>query len=155
MALDADHTILLDRVDGALRVAAEPTAELFSKVVASICTRIPILGKTPKASRFALLVEAGAWTDAAFALIELELPAWKVRRLAYENGEWLCSLSRQPNLPLVIDDTVDAFHEASALAILRAFVEARRRIAVTQEAAPAVPQMRPMAEHVMCCDNFA
>ena len=28
---------------------------------------------------------------AALALVELELPAWKLRRLIYEDGEWLCS----------------------------------------------------------------
>jgi hypothetical protein len=156
MAFDADHTILLDRIDEALRVASEPTAELFSKIIASICVRFPALGKTEKANQFTLLVEAGAWTDAACALIELELPALKVRRLAYENGEWLCSLSRQPNLPLAMDDTVDVFHEALPLAILRAFVETRRRSRMVQESVSAVPQIQqPMTEHIMCCDNFA
>ena len=48
--------------------------------------RVSILGKSDKASRIASLIKAGAWTEAAFALIEFELPAWKLRRLVYEDG---------------------------------------------------------------------
>jgi len=33
-------------------------------------------------------------TDAALALIDLELPQWQVRRIAYDAGEWHCALSR-------------------------------------------------------------
>jgi hypothetical protein len=73
------------------------------------CTRLP----AGKAARIDQLIDAGAWNDAALALIELELPAWKLRRLVYEDGEWLCSLSRQPNLPLALDDTADARHEVA------------------------------------------
>jgi hypothetical protein len=70
----------------------------------------------------------GPWADAATALVELELPARKFRRAVYEGGERLCSLSRQPNLSLELDDTVDARHEKLALAILRAFVETRKLV---------------------------
>jgi hypothetical protein len=49
------------------------------------------MGKTITLDR---LIEAGAWTDAAITLIGFELPSWSVRRLACEDGEWLCSLSR-------------------------------------------------------------
>ena len=37
----------------------------------------------------------GAWTDAALALIDLELPQWQFRRIAYDEGEWSCALSRE------------------------------------------------------------
>jgi len=40
------------------------------------------------AARIDQLIEARAWNDAALALVELELPAWKLRRLVYEDGEW-------------------------------------------------------------------
>jgi hypothetical protein len=46
------------------------------------------------------LIEAGAWADATLAMVELELPYWNLRRLVHEDGEWLCSLSKQPNLPV-------------------------------------------------------
>jgi len=95
-----------------------------------------------KAARIAQLIEAGAWDDAALALIELELPAWKLRRLVYEDGEWFCALSRQPNLPVALDDTVDASHEVLSLAILSAFVEARRRASAMRETSLQVPPVR-------------
>jgi hypothetical protein len=57
------------------------------------------------------------------ALIALELPLWTVRRLAFENGEWLCSLSRQPNLPMALDDCADPKHDFDKLAELRLYIE--------------------------------
>ena len=101
------------------------------------------------------MIEAGAWRNAALALIELELPAWKLGSLVYENGEWLCSLSRQPNLPEALDDTADASHEVLPLAILSAFVEARRRTSAMRETnLQTVPQVRRTSGHAICCDNF-
>ncbi len=100
----------------------------------------------------------GAWTDAALTLVALELPAWRMRRLVYENGEWLCSLSLQPNLLAGLDDSVDVVHEELPLAVLRALVEARRRSAAAQQAEPVVSQLRPAAPQmstIVCCDNFA
>jgi hypothetical protein len=74
--------------------------------------------RTGKAARIAQLFGGGAWSDAALALIELELPAWKPRRLVYEDGEWHCSLSRHPNLPVALDDTANASHDVLPLAII-------------------------------------
>jgi hypothetical protein len=132
-----------------------PMPDLFSKVVASACTRLPMLNKAGPAAWIERLIEAGAWTDAVFALIELEMPAWKLRRLVLEDGEWFCSLSRQPNLPLELDDTADANHDVLPLAVLRAFLEARRRIGVTHEIISPVPHVRPAETQMICCDNFA
>jgi hypothetical protein len=155
MAFAADHEILLDRLDEELRAASRSESNLFSKIIAGACNRIPILDKAGKTTGLERLIETGAWIDAALVLIELELPTWKMRRLVYENGEWLCSLSRQPNLPLTLDDSVDAVHETLALAILRAFVEARRRSGVADQAALVIPQLRLANESMICCDNFA
>jgi hypothetical protein len=155
MAFAADYEILFDRLGEALREAPTPGSDLFAKIIASACTRIPLLGKAGKATRIGQLIEVGAWTEAALALIELELPAWKLRRLVYENGEWLCSLTRQPNLPLTLDDGVDAVHEVLPLAILQAFVEARRVGGTADVAVSVVPQLRQAGEPLLCCDNFA
>jgi hypothetical protein len=155
MAFAADYAVLFDRLDEELRIAPEPALDLFAKIIAGVCTRIPVLSKSGKAGRIDRLIECRAWTDAALALIEFELPAWKVRRLVCENGEWLCSLSRQPNLPLEIDDTVDASHDVLPLAILSAFVEARRRASTAQETMSAEPQQWPTPAEIICCDNFA
>ena len=110
MAFAADFEVLFDRLGDELRAAPIPRFDLFAKVIASVCTRIPVGGMPGKATRIGRLLEAGAWTEAALAVIERELPAWKLRRIVYENGEWLCSLTRQPNLPVGLDESVDAAH---------------------------------------------
>jgi hypothetical protein len=156
MLADSKHADRLDRLTSQLRLAPTPTLDLISNVVADACTRLPVLARAGKATRIDKLIEAGAWSDAALALIELELPAWKLRRLVYEDGEWLCSLSKQSNLPIALDDTADACHEVLPLAILSAFIEARRTTgAVHETTSPTVPQVRPTAGYAVCCDNFA
>ena len=157
MLSDPKHEDRLDRLTEELRLAPALTADLVSNVVVDACSRLPVLNKAGKATRrLDQLIEAGAWSDAALALIELELPAWKLRRLVYEDGEWLCSLSKQPNLPVALDDTADACHDVLPLAILSAFVEARRKTsAVREPSSPTVPQVRTTSGYAICCDNFA
>jgi hypothetical protein len=127
MSLKAKHLVSLEALDSALHYAHEPTVDLFAEIIGGACTRIPLLAKAEAIDHLMHLAKIGAWTEAAFALIELESPHWRVRRLAYENGEWLCSLSRQPNLPMAFDDCAEATHEVLPMAILCAFVEACRR----------------------------
>jgi hypothetical protein len=152
MAFAADFEILFDRLGDELRHAPSPGFDLFAKVIASACTRIPVAGR---ATRIGKLIEAGAWTEAALAMIELELPAWKLRRVVYENNEWLCSLTRQPNLPVGFDESVDAAHAVLPLAILQAFIEARRVSNDDDAARSLVPRVRPADSSMICCDNFA
>jgi hypothetical protein len=155
MAFAADYEVLFDRLDDELRVALRPAPGLFGKIIGSACTRIPVLSKSGKTDRIDRLLEAGAWTDAALALIELELPAWKLRRLVREDDEWFCSLSRQPSLPAILDDTVDAHHELMPIAILQAFLQARRMSESAPKAVSAVPAARTGEQRFICCDNFA
>ena len=156
MLLNPKHEDRHDRLMKQLRLAPALTADLISNVVAGACTRLPVLNKAGKAARLDQLIKAGAWSDAALALIELELPAWKLRRLIYEDGEWFCSLSKQPNLPVEFDDTADARHEVLPLAILSAFVEARRGTNAARETSfPTVPRVQPTTGFAICCDNFA
>jgi hypothetical protein len=130
--------------------------DLISAVVADARAAHPARGNAARAARLDQLIQARAWSDAALVLIELELPAWKLRRLVYEDGEWLCSLSTQPNLPAEFDDTADASHEVLPLAILNALFEARRRTDQAHETnPPTVPQVRPASGYAVCCDNFA
>jgi hypothetical protein len=91
---------------------------------------------------------AGACTEAALALLELEMPNWKIRRLINEGGgEWLCSLSRQPGVPTEFDDMVETRHAVLSLAVLRALFEAE---------AISTPADVPLgATTPFCCDNFA
>jgi hypothetical protein len=116
-----------------LHDAAAATATIFEEVVGT-------LNQTKKARRLAELIQSGAWTDAALALIDLELPLWKVRRLAYDDGEWHCALSRERELPDWLDQSIEARHADLSLAMLSAYVEARRVSA--PESRTSVPDAR-------------
>ncbi len=155
MSFGSDQAVLLDRLDEAVRFAPQPTHGLISKVIAGACSRIPVLSKAGKTAGIERLVESGAWADAAITLIALELPDWTLRRLIREDGQWHCSLSRQPNFPIEFDDTADAAHEVMPLAILLAFLQARRRTALAAQSVPAVPLANPASAGLICCENFA
>jgi hypothetical protein len=101
-------------------------AGLMTEVIDVACRRYPSLGQNEKTARVEQLIRSGAWTDAALALIDLELPFWQVRRLAYDDGEWYCALSRERELPDWLDQSIEARHTDLALAILSVFVEAQR-----------------------------
>jgi hypothetical protein len=131
------------------------TAEFLSDIIRQTCRRFPSAGQSGKAARIERLIQSGAWTDAALALIDLELPQWQVRRIAYDEGEWHCALSRQRELPDWLDQSVEARHADLALALLSAFVEAQRISApLSRPSVPAVrPDTNPLYEPV-CSDNF-
>jgi hypothetical protein len=135
-----------------LRCAPALTPDLLSDVIHSACTRLPALNPAAKA-RIDRLVDSGAWNDAALALLELELPHWVVRRLIRDDDEWLCSLSKQPGAPLELDDLAEANHASLPVAILLALL--RARTAASGARVVAVPSIRPVAGHALCCDNFA
>jgi hypothetical protein len=155
MPFAADYVALCDRLDEELRVAPGPAPDLFSKVIGSACTRIPVLSRPGRATRIDRLIESGAWTDAALALIELELPTWELRRLNREDDEWFCSLSRQQNLPAMLDDTADANHQLMPIALLLAFLQACRITGIAPQVVSAVPALDTAEEWIICCDNFA
>jgi hypothetical protein len=128
---------------------------LIAKAIAKGCASGPVLSKAQKAARIDRFVKAGAWTDAAVALVDLELPQWKIRRLVYENREWFCSLSRQPALPAELDETADSSHELVPLAILHAALEVQRKAGIGRNTrAPTVPQVPKASDQTVCCDNF-
>jgi hypothetical protein len=146
----------LREFDDRLRDAPEVTAGLFSEILAETRRRLPSVGRDGKTARVERLIQSGAWTDAALALIELELPLWQVRRIAYDEGEWHCALSRDRELPDWLDQSIEAHHADLPLAILSAFVDAR--LAATpsnRSSVPFVPrEPNPLYEPVMT-DNFA
>lgn len=138
-----------------LRSADAVTADIMSDVVGQACRRFPSFGQSEKSRHLERLFESGAWTDAALALIDLELPQWQLRRIAYDEGEWHCALSRQRELPDWLDSAIETHHADLALAILSAFVEARHLNApVGWSSVPAVrPDISRLYEQV-CSDNF-
>jgi len=81
---------------------------------------------------------------------------WQVRRIAYDEGEWHCALSRERELPDWLDAAVEAHHADLSLALLSAFVEVQALTAET--ARPSVPTVRPAIDPLyepVACDNFA
>jgi hypothetical protein len=139
-----------------LRDVHAVTAELIAEVIDETCRRFPPIRRTEKTARIERLIGSEAWTDAALALIDLELPQWQVRRIAYDEGEWYCALSRERELPDWLDRSIEARHVNLPLAILSAFVDAQR--ISTPKRRTRVPivvrDASPLYEPV-CCDNFA
>jgi hypothetical protein len=138
------------------RVEDAPASDtrLFADVIANACPRTLALLEMRKAARLKQLIDAEAWTDAALALLEFELPQWKVRRIVCDDGEWHCRLSAQPWLPEGFDEVVETFHRTLPLAILAAVVQARQQTALaTQIDEPADIVLSPDPIRI-CCDNF-
>jgi hypothetical protein len=139
-----------------LCTAAAVTNDLMSEVIGDACRRFPSVAQRQKTARIEQLIAAEAWTDAALALIDLELPLWQVRRIAYDEGEWYCALSRERELPEWLDRSIESRHADLALAILGVFVEAQRVAAPSSR--PSVPTVAHDANPLyvaVCCDNFA
>ena len=137
-----------------LRRARKVTPDLMTDVIARVCLRFS--AHPPAATaRVMRLIESGAFTDATLALLELELPQWKLRRLVYDGGEWYCAFSKQLALPAELDESVETSHEILPLAVLGTLVEARRYGPMADEGPRSVPQIGPTQGLAVCCDNFA
>jgi hypothetical protein len=139
-----------------LRAATAVTPNLIAEFIDQACRRYPSRGQAAKTARIEQLIDARAWTDVALALIDLELPLWRIRRIAYDAGEWYCALSRQCELPDWLDQASEGRHADLTLAILSAFVEAQAASASPSQ--PSVPtvarKLNPLYDP-LGCDNFA
>src|ERR1700684_1917222 len=139
-----------------LRDAHAVTAELMSEIVGESCRRFPSMGQTEKTARIERQIQSEAWTDAALALIDLELPQWQVRRIAYDEGEWHCALSRSRELPDWLAQPVETRHADLPLAILSAYLDAHCISASSRRTSvPMVPRDADAFYTPFCCDNFA
>jgi hypothetical protein len=138
-----------------LRNADAATAGLFADVIGTTCRRFPSTGQTKKTARIERLIGAEAWMDAALALVDLELPQWQARRIAYDEGEWHCALSPQRELPEWLDQSIEVRHADLPLAILSAFIEAMRSSAPrSRPSVPTVPREVNALYEPVCCNNF-
>jgi hypothetical protein len=139
-----------------LRDASAITVELMSDIIRGSCRRFPSQGQRGKCARVEELVRLGAWTEAALALLDLELPQWQIRRLAYDGGEWYCSLSRERELPDWLDQSIETHHTDLAVAILSAFVEAQRITApASRPSVPSVTRQANVLYQPICSENFS
>jgi hypothetical protein len=142
-------------INGLIRDAPKATSTIFRKIIEAACRRFPSLGQSAKTARIGRLIDADAFAEAALALVDLELPQWQVRRIAYDGGEWYCALSRDRELPDWLDQSVQGHHQDLALAILAALVEAQAVTApLSQTSVPASRREANALYVATSCDNF-
>ena len=122
-----DHAERLARIVDRLNVAEDATGDLLRSIVAEASDRLAASGQGRTAAQLEALMKAGGWIDTALLLIETALPCWKLRRLAYDEGEWQCALSRQREFPEWLDEAIEVSHRNLALAVLKAVVVAMRK----------------------------
>jgi len=150
-----EHRDLGELIDR-LRNAVETNAALMTEIMETACRRFPSTGQSEKTARIEQLIRSGAWTDAALALIDLELPLWQVRRIAYDDGDWYCALSRERELPDWLDQSIEVRHADLSLAILGAFVEAQCISAPSSRTSvPIVNRAADPLYEPVCSDNFS
>ena len=132
------------------------TAKLMSELIGATCRRLPSAGRPAKSARIERLIGSQAWIDAALALIDLELPQWQIRRIAYDGGEWHCALSRAREVPEWLDQSIEARHADLSLAILSAYLDAQRvSISSRRTSVPIVACATNAIYAPFCCDDFA
>jgi len=152
LLLQHDNEILFtDR----LRDTPIVTASLVRDIIELICRSHSHPEQANAFSRIERLIAEQAWAEVALTLIDVELPQWRLRRLAYDAGAWHCALSRRRELPDWLDQAVEASHPDLPGALLGAFIEAAQ-IAwrLGRPSVPAAPhETAPYA--LLCCDNFA
>jgi hypothetical protein len=152
LVLQQDNEILLtDR----LRDASALTAPLFRDIMEFVRRHHSHPGQTSAITRIERLIAEEAWAEVALALIDLELPQWQLRRLAYDGGEWHCALSRRREVPDWLDQAVEASHPDLPGALLEAFLEAQRIVEpLDRPSLPAAPRKSAPCT-LVCCDNFS
>lgn len=123
-----------------LRDAPAVTASVVRNVMEAVCLHHSHPGRPGAARRIERLIAEEAWAEIALALIDLELPQWRLRRLAYDGGQWHCALSRQREVPEWLDHAAEASHPELPGALLGALVEARRSMRpLGRPSVPAAP----------------
>ncbi|MDR3475750.1 MAG: hypothetical protein P4M09_29240 [Devosia sp.] len=103
---------------------SEKVLEEAVQAIRDGCGAYPTLGAEAQLARTRQLVSAGAWTEAALALVKLQAPDWTVRRIEIDDGVWFCALSRRPAVPSDFDERVEASHRLLPLSILEALARA-------------------------------
>jgi hypothetical protein len=141
------------------RYEAETGAELrdlsaeATKAIVCGAAAFPPIGGSAQTRQIEGLIKAGAWTDAALAMIRIEAPEWTVRRIEIDDGEWFCSLSRHPAVPQDFDDRVEGRHRLLPIAILAALTEARRQSTASGGSSPSVGPRGSNSNTTAWCDN--
>src|SRR5712672_4757586 len=133
------------------------TPDLLSAALGLALARCASPHRLDDARRIGRLIQCEAWTDAALALVGLDRRL-TIRRLAYDDTEWRCTVGTQWPLPEWLDDTAEAGHAVLPLAILSAWLEGLRMSLPSAVPATSVPRSPTESRDVlltMNCDNFA
>jgi len=150
-----NHMAALDRITVRLDRADRLCGDLWTEIMTGAAERFAAMAGQPSVSRLNKFAADGAWVDAALALIEVELAAWRLRRIVLDDGEWHCALSRAPAVPEWLDQAVQASHRDLALALVKVAIEAIREMRSCKEREPrTVPQISCEPRQYLCCDNF-
>ena len=130
------------------------TPVLMRDLIAQACPRFRAQNPAAKA-KVLQLVDSGAFADATLALVALELPPWRLRRLIHDEGEWHCAFSKELGVPIELDEMAEATHAVLPLAMLGALLEACRHGLPAAVPFSTAAAREPAAGHAICCDNFA
>ena len=141
--------------DRAFPQSATPTTALFTELLADACRHGDPMRQAVPVACLKRLIAARAWLDAAQALLAMQRPGWKIRRLEFDDGEWHCALSRTPAMPEWFDLTIEAHHPNMSLAIVSAMLAASVEPAPPYLAAVAAAPGRDAEFDPMLCENFA
>jgi len=98
---------------------------------------LSVHGQSSKTARVERLIQSGAWTDAALALIDLELPQCRCVGLPMTKANALRAVG-QRELPDWLDQSIEALNADLALALLK-----RVRRGPSASARPEPPAFRP------------
>ncbi|MET4442644.1 hypothetical protein ABIB75_000905 [Bradyrhizobium sp. GM2.2] len=137
-----------------LRNAQVMTQPLMLEIIDKACRHFPS-ARIDRAHRARHAPDRSRGLGRCRALMELELPLWQVRRIAYDEGEWHCALSRERELPDWLDAAVEARYSDLALALLSAFIEVQAL--ALEVSRPSVPTVRPAPDPLyepVGCENF-
>ncbi len=132
-----------------------PTTALFTELLDAACQSGNPMRQAVPVACLKRLIAARAWTDAALALLALQLPRWQLRRLAYDDGEWHCALSPAGAMPEWLDATTEAHHPNMALAIVNALLAAAAEPVSSQPSSATVAYPGDARFEPMLCENFA
>ncbi len=153
MFLHSVRSEQLATLAGRVSAAGEATPEMLSEIVAETARR---LSAPAKAAQLHQLIEAGALTEAAFALINLELPLWAKFAASPTMNASGTAPCRQRELPEWLDQAIETTHSSLTLAIVSIYIETLRQIEASREPSrPSVPQTRGDQFEPVCCDNYA
>lgn len=136
-----------------VRQADAMTPALLRAIVAQSGRRLSLLNRQAMpVKRLDELLRAGAEIDTLLALMAVETPRWRLRRIVCDGGEWHCALGRDPNMPIEIDDLVETRHASLACAVALALLDAQTTAAGVES---SVSDSSPATVQTACCDNFA